>query len=251
MSTTTPTRSSIFKKWRTWRDRLRHEFLSLLVAQRHFHELQFVIKSFIGTNTGAELARSMAHGYSAVAFTALRRIGEPVPKRPAPKWREIISLPTLITEVQANADLVTRWHQRRRYKTAMQHLPARIYTEAADRAHDSVANGDEILRPASVQKDLSTIERTVRRLSKLTDKVYAHIERDRRRIPRHFPFAEVDTSIRILFQILRKYSLLLFGEEVVLPDIEEFSIIEDLRKVWPGDDPLPDFPFVVERLEEL
>lgn len=122
---------------------------------------------------------------------------------------------------------------------------------AADRVHDAVANGHDVLQPASAVKDCQAIARAVTRISKVTDKAYAHIERDRRRIPKKIPFVQVDESIRTLFQILRKYSLLLFGEEVVLPDMVEFSIVEDLRKIWPGKQPLPEFPSVVETLDDI
>lgn len=227
-------RKAIFKKWKVWRNRLRHEFIDLLVQQCHFHELEAITKPYIGTETAWELARSMAQGYAAFAFTAIRRIAE-FPKSKTPKTKEIVSLPTLLRDVQANAHLITRAHQRRRYKKAMKHLPERIYLYAADRVHDAVSNGTDVLRADSVEIDLQLIERTVKRISKLTDKVYAHVERDRRRIPRKFGFDKADEAIKTLFGILRKYSLCLFGEEIVLPPIEDFSIADDLQKIWPND----------------
>jgi hypothetical protein len=172
-----------------------------------------------------------------------------LPKQKTSKSKEIVSIPTLLKDIQANAHLITRAHQRRRYKKAMKHLAERIYIDAADRVHDAITNGDDVLQAASVENDLKLIERTAKRISKLTDKVYAHIERDRRRIPKGFGFDKVDEAIKILFGILRKYSLCLFGEEVVLPDIGEFSIADDLRKIWPSDAPLPEFLSIREELE--
>src|SRR3984957_14229474 len=78
-----------------------------------------------------------------------------------PKSKEIVSLPTLLTDLQANAQLITRTHQRRRYKKAMKHLPERIYIDVADKIHDAVSNGEEVLQADSVKKDLKLIERTV------------------------------------------------------------------------------------------
>ena len=50
---------------------------------------------------------SMAQGYAAFAFTAIRRIAE-VPKERFPKTKEIVSIPTLLKDVQKHAQLVTR-----------------------------------------------------------------------------------------------------------------------------------------------
>lgn len=241
-------RGAHLRKWKKWRNRLRLEFLNLLVKQRHFHELQALTKPYIGTSTAPELARSLAQGYAAFAFTAIRRLAE-FPLKKTSKAKEIVSIPALLIDIQANAHLITRSHQRRRYKKAMKHLPQRIYIGAADRVHDAVANGDDVLQAASVESDLKRIQRTTDRISRLTNKVYAHIERDRRRIPRGFGFDELDEAIKILFGILRKYSLFIFGEEVVLPDIGEFSVAVDLRKIWPSNEPLPEFPSIREELE--
>jgi hypothetical protein len=239
------TRKTIFKKWKTWRNRLRHEFINLLVQQRHYHELAAITKPYIGTETAWELARSMAQGYAAFAFTAIRRIAE-FAKSSTRKSKEIVSLPTLLRDVQANAHLITRTHVRRRYKKKMKHLSERIYIDAADRVFDAVSNGNDVLKADSVEKDLRSIERTVKRICKLTDKVYAHVERDRRRIPKKLGFDKADDAINKLYGILRKYSLCLFGEEVILPAFESFSVANDLRKIWPSDAPLPDFHSLVE-----
>ena len=83
-------RKAIFNKWKRWRNRLRLEFLNLLVKQSHFHELQAISKPYIGTEIASELARSMAQGYAAFAFTAIRRIAE-FPKPKTPKAREIVT----------------------------------------------------------------------------------------------------------------------------------------------------------------
>jgi len=240
-STRTNGRKATFRKWKNWRARLRFEFLNLLVQQRHFHELEAITKPYIGSGRAWELARSMAQNYGAFAITSIRRLSE-FPKAKTAKSREIVSLPTFLMDVQANAYLITRRHQRRRYKKAMRHFPEYIYVAAADRVHDAVANGKDILEPQCVESDLKLIRQTVRRISKLADKVYAHVERDRRRIPREFPFNEADPAIKILLAILRKYSLCLFGEEIVLPEIDDYSIAEDLRKIWPSNAPLPQFP---------
>jgi hypothetical protein len=244
----TVSRTAIFKKWKRWRNRLRHEFINLLVQQRHFHELRAITEPYIGTDTAWELARSMAQGYAAFAFTAIRRMAES-PKANTPKSKEIVSIPTLLKDVQANGHLITRTHQRRRYKKAMRHLPECIYVDAADSVHDAVCNGDDVLQADSVERDLKLILRTVKRIIKLTDKAYAHIERDRRRIPKNFGFDKADEAIKTLFGILRKYSLCIFGEGIVLPQIEDFSVAQQLRKVWPNDAPLPKLPSVNEELE--
>ncbi len=241
-------RNFIFKKWKTWCNRLQNEFVNLLVQQRHFHELRAITKPYIGTEKAAELARSMAQGYVAFALTAIRRLAE-FPKSNTPKSREIVSLPTLLMDIQANAHLITRKHQRQRYKKAMKHAPEFSYISAADRVHDAVSNGDDVLQAASVERDLRLINRAVRRIGKLTDKVQAHIERDRRRIPRNFGFEEVDVAIKVLFDALEKYSLCLFGKGVLIPEIEDFSIVDDLRKVWPGNTSLPEFPSVHDEVD--
>ena len=243
-----PTRKATFRNWKIWRNRLRDEFINLLVQQRHFHELVAITEPYRGKSMAAELARSMAQGYAAFAFTAIRRIAEPAKVRQA-RSKEITSLPTLLKDVQANAHLVTRMHQRRRYKKAMKHLPEHTHIRVADRVHDAVSNGSDVLPAESVESDLRLIARTVKRISKLTDKVYAHIERDRRRIPRKLGFARVDEAIHTLFGILNKYSLCLFGESIALPQFESFSVADDLRRIWPNDTPLPVFPSVVQEEE--
>lgn len=244
----TATRKATLRKWKAWRDRLRYEFVKLLVQQRHFHELQAVTKPYIGTTTAWELARSIARGYAAFAVTAIRRMAE-LPQAITRKSREIISLPTLLKDIQANAHLVTRKLQRRRYKKAMKRLPRRIYIGAADRVHDAICRGHDVLSADFVDKDLRLIDRTVKRIKKLADKSYAHIERDRRRIPKNFGFDKIDEAITVLFSILRKYSLCVFGEEVTVPPIEIYSVALDLRKVWPNDAPLPEFPSAIEEYE--
>ena len=114
----------------------------------------------------------------------------------------------------------------------MKHLDQRTYTEAADTVHDAVCNGDDVLRPETVAKDIERIERIVRRIEKLTDKSFAHIERDRRRIPRRIPYRQFDDAIRILFQTFDRYSLCLFGEHAHSHCIEDETIAEKLQSLW-------------------
>ena len=244
-----PTSKNLFRKWEKWLDRLGREFVELMIQQRHFHELRALTEPYIGEDTGWELARSMAQGYLAFAVTAIRRIAEPAKNRPVPKNQEIISIPILLEDLKVRGGIVTRKRQRERYKRAMKALPERISKSAADRAHNKVTRGLSTLRPKVIETDLKSVKRAVGRISVLADKMFAHVERDRRRIPRRISFARIDEAIRRLYEISNRYSLCLFGRDLRIPDLELHSIEKDLRKLWPKSGPLPEMPGVQEAFE--
>jgi hypothetical protein len=131
----------------------------------------------------------------------------------------------------------------------MKNLPVRISIAAADNVHDAVCKGQDVLPPRFVDREIKKIKRNVERICKRADKSYAHIERDRRRITKGLQYGDLDKAINALFTILNRYSLCLFGEEVVVPDMDLFSIVNDLRTVWPGNAPLPEFPSVHEQFD--
>jgi HEPN superfamily AbiU2-like protein len=241
----TMTNSQLFKKWSRWLERIEKDLIDLTVQHRHFHELVAATDPYMGMARGAEVARWMAQGYYAYASMAVRRLVEGKSQKPSPKKRDprlIISLVVLLEDLLANNSVLTRNRTRTIYRRAMGHLPERIYVSAADSAFDlSTDTKNKAVLPVSkIEHDIKSLKAASKRVKRHVDKVYAHTERDRRRIGKPLQAVEIDGAIKTILKIYHRYALLIQGRDrhdLVPQDF--FEIAMDLKRIWP-DPPVPD-----------
>jgi hypothetical protein len=218
-----------FQKWRKWLDRIYQEQLQDLLINDHiFRQLNECIEPYIGATKGGELSRWMSQNYVAFAATAIRRLVEP----PKTTWRSI-SLVILLSDVKANTHLVTRERRRRQYRRS--NIPRKAATEFADEEFYELAgkSGVKVFPAQRIQRDIDVLKRKASKVKRLVDKVIAHTEEDRRKVPRVL-FKDIDDAVIACRETYERYYLLLTARSFdasVLPC--SFDVTDDLRKIWP------------------
>ena len=237
--------SELLPKWRRWLGRIYHDQLSgLLIDQHTFKQFTTCIRPYEGTQKAADLAEFLNMGYVAVAATAIRRMveepqGSPREKQcPECKHRftakaqeraRSISMVILLRDLQKNSSLLTIERFRRMYQRAS--VPLRF----ADREFRKIT-GDKrapSLSADRIKRDIEALQRAAKPIRRLVNKVIAHTEEDRRRIPK-VRYRELDKAIELLKDLFRKYSLLINGShaEPLVP-LHDYDVSEDLERVWP------------------
>jgi hypothetical protein len=219
MSSTT----QLFAKWRRWLDRIERDQLRDLLINRHIcHQLRDCIRPYAGTDQGAELAGWMVQNYVAFATTAIRRMMEP----PKNRWRSI-SMVILLQDLASHDTLLTRERFRRLYKS-----PAG--KPFADRDFDRIATSKTatFISSARINRDLRALKAASRKITSLVNKVIAHTEEDRRKVPR-VQYGQLDKAIDLLEATFSRYSLLLKGScsSPIVP-VDGFAVVEDLKRIW-------------------
>ncbi|MBY0523539.1 MAG: hypothetical protein K2R98_09065 [Gemmataceae bacterium] len=229
----------LFYKWHRWIERIRRELVELIVQQRHFDELVEATAPFKGTETGAEIGRWMAQGYYVYVCMGIRRLTES-PKRNPPGQgdpRLSVSLVVLLDDLAAHHTELTRERLRKMYQRRMRHATWLNPADVADRAFDSIARSKRgnVISNSRIKRDIFAMRKVAKGIIHLTHKVYAHTERDRRRIGRPVRSLEIASAIRILIEVFQHYALLIEGRsDNLVPDNDSLSIMPDLKKVWPA-----------------
>ena len=220
MSVSTP----LITKWRRWLHRIENDQLQDLIINRHiFHQFRECIAPHVGRDRGTGLASWMAQNYVAFAATAIRRMVEP-PKAP---WKSI-SLIILLTELAANDSLLTRDRFRKMYKNS-------VDRRLADRHFATIAGSKTAthVSAARINRDICALKAATKRIKKLVDKVVAHAEEDRRKVPR-LQYGQIDKAVDLLEAIFMRYCLLLNAScPNPLAPLDDFDVVEDLKRIWP------------------
>jgi hypothetical protein len=219
------TGTSLFAKWRRWLHRIENDQLQGLLINRHiFHQFRDCVAPHAGSGRAAELASWMAQNYVAFAATAIRRMVEP----PKPGWKSV-SLIILLTELAANDTLLTRHQFSGLYKNSV----ARLF---ADRDFATVTGSKTAtsLSATRIKRDIRALKAASTKIKKLVDKVVAHTEEDRRKVP-SVRFGQIDRAINLLEAAFKRYRLFLtgIGSNAFLP-LHDFDVVEDLRRIWPS-----------------
>jgi hypothetical protein len=85
-----------------------------------------------------------------------------------------------------------------------------------------------------IRRDIELIKQGAKRIKRQVDKVYAHTERDRRKIGRPIRLVEIDAAIKTLIETYKRYALLIQGsEDMDLVPEKWFDIMSELKKIWP------------------
>lgn len=211
-------------KWRRWLDRIENDQLQDLLINRHiFHQFRDCITPHLKSNRGSNLSSWMAQNYVASATTAIRRVVEPVNAR----WKSI-SLVILLTELAANESLLTRDRFRKMHKNS-------VTKRFADRDFARIAGSKTAthVSKSKINRDICALMAVAKKIKKLVDKVIAHTEEDRRKIPCLY-YGQIDKAVDIINEIFQRYSLLLKGS---FPShtaiLNDFDVAEDLKQIWP------------------
>ena len=216
--------AQVFRKWRRWLQRIENDQLQDLLIDRHiFHQFRDCITPHVGSNRGADLASWMGQNYVAFAATAIRRMVEP----PKTSWKSI-SLIILLTDLAANDSLLTRERFRGLYENS-------VAKPFADRDFATITGSKAATKmsAARINRDIRALKAASRKIKKLVDKVVAHTEADRRKVPR-VQYGEIDKAIDLLEQTYRRYFLLLSGScpNPIVP-LDAFDVAPDLKRIWP------------------
>ena len=213
-----------FAKWRRWLDRIENDQLRDLLINRHiFHQFRDCITPHVGSDRGATLASWVGQNYVAFATTAIRRMVEP----PKESWKSI-SLVILLTDLAANDSLLTRQRFRGFYGNS-------VAQPFADRDFATITGSKAATRMSAprINRDIRALQAASKKIKKLVDKVVAHTEADRRKVPR-VQFGEIDKAIDLLEATFKRYCLLLNGScpNRIVP-VDDFDVVQDLKRIWP------------------
>jgi hypothetical protein len=216
--------AQLFGKWRRWLHRIENDQLQDLLINRHiFHQFRGCIAPHVGSDHGAELASWMGQNYVAFAATAVRRMVEP----PKANWKSI-SLIILLTDLAANDSLLTRERFRGLYKNS-------VAERFADRDFATITGSETAskMSAARINRDIRALKAASKKIKTLVDKVVAHTEADRRKVPR-VQYGEIDKAIDLLEATFKRYCLLLNGScpNPIVP-LDDFDVAEDLKRIWP------------------
>ena len=213
----------LFSKWRRWLDRIERDQLRDLLINRHiFNQFRDVISPHTGTYHGADLARWMAQNYVAFASTAIRRLVE----RPNRKWQSV-SLVILLEELAANDTLLSRTRFRRFYKSEIAKM-------IVDRDFDSIARtkNSQLVSATRIRRDLRELKAITDPVKSLVDKVVAHTEHDRRKLPK-IKYGQIGDAVDFIEALFKRYSLLIRGScPCPLVPLTDFNVTHDLKKIW-------------------
>jgi hypothetical protein len=218
------TATQLVAKWRRWLHRIEKDQLQDLLINRHlFQQFRACIAAHTGSDRGANLAWWMAQNYLAFAATAIRRTGEP----PKANWKSV-SLIILLTELAAHDSLLTRERFRGLYKN-------RVAKRFADRDFSKITGSKAAtsMSEAKINRDIRSLKAATKKMKKLVDKVVAHTEEDRRKVPR-IQYSEIDKAIDLLEATWKRYSLLLNGScpSPIVP-FSDLDVVQDLKRIWP------------------
>jgi hypothetical protein len=179
---------------------------------------------------------------------AIRRLIEPPKKGKPPNDRKkdsrlSISLVILLSEMQANAYLLTRERMRQLYVRANRHS-RHVFAEIADRVFTELVGSSRAntLPPARAAARVRRINHVTKTIDRYVNKRLAHHERHRRRFGRPIRFDEIDNAINVLMDAYEWASRLVTGNWCH-PNLDDsdFDIRPDLRRLWP-DATHPDPP---------
>jgi hypothetical protein len=218
------TSTQLIAKWRRWLHRIENDQLQDLLINRHiFHQFRDCIAPHTGSDRGADLASWMGQNYVAFAATAIRRMVEP----PKTSWKSI-SLIILLMDLAANNSVLTR----ERFRCLYKHSVAERFVDR-DFAKIAGSKSATLVSAARVKRDIHALKTASKRITKLVDKVVAHTEEDRRKVP-HVQYGQIDKTIDLLEATFRRYCLLLNGScpDPIVP-LDDFDVVQDLKRIWP------------------
>lgn len=212
----------------------------LLVNRHIFQQFEEATRQYVGTARSAVLGEWIGQCYVAFAGTGIRRAVEAPPSPPKakacpkcghvmparkPKPESSISLVVLLEELKKHPSLLTRKRFRR--------LCRPVAERFADEWFDRIAgrHGATEVSATVIDRDVLRLKRQTKRVKRLVNKLIAHTEMDRRRIGRH-RYGHLNSAINVLFDVYRKYYLLLQGKQPSFP-VEDFDASEDFAKIWP------------------
>jgi hypothetical protein len=224
--------------------RMQQDQLEDLVVNRHiFQQFEEATKKHVGTDHSTELAEWMAQCYVGYASTAIRRMVEPPPTTPKPKTcancghtlstpkpkpESSVSLVILLEELKKHPALLTR---QRFLKMCKKGGP--VAERFADQWFDKIVEqqGAASVPTAVIDQDIATLKQQTKQVKRLVNKLVAHTEMDRRRIGTH-RYGDLNSAVKVLSEVYRKYALLIEGKEPTFP-LDDFDVSEDFAKLWP------------------
>lgn len=211
-------------KWRRWLTRIENDQLQdLLINRRIFHQFRDCIALHVGSDRGADLASWMCQNYVSFAASAIRRMAEP----PKARWKSI-SLIVLLKDLTANDSLLTRDWFRGLYKNST----AKRFADR-DFATITGSNAATKMSAGRINRDIDALKGASKKIEKFVDKVVAHTEADRRKVP-CVQYGEIDKAIDLLELTYRRYCLLLNGScpNPIVP-LDDCDVRPDLKRIWP------------------
>ncbi|MEZ6073970.1 MAG: hypothetical protein R3C10_27740 [Pirellulales bacterium] len=212
-----------YRKWNRWLKRIEREQLHDLLVNRHiFKQLQECTAPYAGKYHGVGLFDWMVQNYVAFASTAIRRITE----RPKVRWSSI-SLRILLEDLADNDSVLTRQRFKSLYRNS-------VALRFADRDFNGIARSQSAshITASRIRRDINAITRICAPVERLTNKVVAHTEADRRKVGK-IKYDQIDEAIDLIEVAFQRYSLLICGSICnPLVPLDDFDVRPELKKIW-------------------
>lgn len=224
----------LFRKWADWLNRIDEDQLQdLFINHYGFEQFRGVIKPYEGSHHRANLAAWMTQGQLVFVCTTIRRMTEKQQevrkkaKNRKEDARRIISLRKLLDDLALNARVLTRQRFRQLYSGD---IAARFADRDFDRVAGKGANG---MDKTAIESDIEALETRVQLVKRLTDKIIAHTEQNRAIVGIPPTYGQLNRLIVWLKKLFEKYYFLIMGKAYAPPPLENYSLNEDLRLLWP------------------
>ena len=206
----------IMRKWNAWFSKISDDVATLHFYRKIYNDVGAIVKSNPAISRPNVFYAFLAQGYVTPALVIMRR--------QVTDNKDSVSLARLLTDISKHPTEVSRTHFHSLYA-------ASDYTDGEiDRDFETagVESGRDFIDPASVLRDLATLQGMTHLVHKYTDKMVAHIDAHgwAMRIP---TFDDLDVAIDTLAQFCDKYSVLLRGEGIAF---SELAIEPDWQDVF-------------------
>lgn len=189
-------------KWKRWLDRIEEEITELFVIREIFYEVQRMVEENPRIQKPSSFYSFLAKGYTAAAAMGVRR--------QLKCDGTSISFLRLMNEIIENPTLLSREHFVGLGEAENAELLNRVFDRHADKSGKYV----DVHR---MKSDRDGLKQKGKKCETFADRYIAHL--DKRGMPGIPSFAELDTCIDFLGELLKRYVLLLRADTLlsVLP----------------------------------
>ena len=205
--------SPLVKKWRGDIQTIGQDLFGLKLSRQVFNKLLFVFRANPKLAAGSTFFMQVSRWYAHHVLVAIRRDVDPD--------TNVVSLSRLLGEISRDAGELTRGRYRRLH-TGSPHAPAppnEIFLPLIDSGFDEFADQTkQSLDANKIEADIERLSAVTNQLNNLTNTHITHRERlsdDERARGYTFNPQELDAALDVFGEIVKKYTKLLTGVELL------------------------------------
>lgn len=208
--------NALFAKWDGWLTTVHSDVLGLLINRYIFREVQAIIQANPKVQLESSFYEWMGNTYATSQAIGIRRQVD--------KDRDSVSFARLLSEVAAEAEVISRERHVALYKTAL--------IDLANPGFDRLAGpGAPHLDPVVPTKELAKLEALAAPLRRYANKRIAHFDKsDFKALP---TYAELDECLDYLENLLKRYLLLFRAQHYsnIVP-VWQYDWKQVFRRPW-------------------